>query len=66
MVIDMAYGWTDPAYAGGPARLDPAIEAVQKLLPVAREKGVPVFYTTSPFEEARQWSRCSRPAPPRF
>jgi nicotinamidase-related amidase len=48
IVIDMAYGWTDPAYAGGSARLDPAIAAIQKLLPAARTKGVPVIYTTSP------------------
>jgi len=48
IVIDMAYGWTDPAYAGGSARLDPAIDAIQKLLPAARAKGVPVIYTTSP------------------
>src|SRR5467141_2127382 len=47
VVIDMAYGWTDPAYAGGSARLDPAIAAIQQLLPVCRGKGVPVFYTTS-------------------
>ncbi len=54
VVIDMAYGWTDAAYAGGSGRLDPAIAAIQKLLPAAREKGVPVIYTTSPFEETRQ------------
>src|SRR4051794_21112560 len=47
VVIDMAYGWTDPAYAGGSARLDGAIAAIQQLLPAARKKGVPVFYTTS-------------------
>src|SRR5262245_27253129 len=47
VVIDMAYGWTDPAYAGGSARLDSAILAIQRLLPAAREKGVPVIYTTS-------------------
>src|SRR5205823_803321 len=47
VVIDMAYGWTDPAYAGGSARLDPAVAALQRLLPAARGKGVPVFYTTS-------------------
>jgi nicotinamidase-related amidase len=51
VVIDMAYGWTDPAYAGGSARLDSAIAAIRQLLPVAREKGVPIFYTTSPFQE---------------
>jgi len=48
IVIDMAYGWTDPAYAGGSARLDAAIAAIQKLLPAARAKKIPVIYTTSP------------------
>ena len=47
IVIDMAYGWTDPAYAGGSARLDPAIAAIQRLLTAARERGVPIFYTTA-------------------
>ena len=47
VVIDMAYGWTDPAYAGGSARLDSAIAALEQLLPVARSKAVPIFYTTS-------------------
>src|SRR5437667_1991229 len=46
VVIDMAYGWTDPAYAGGSARLDAAIAAIQTLLPVARDKRVPIFFTT--------------------
>jgi nicotinamidase-related amidase len=46
LVIDMAYGWTDPAYAGGSARLDAAVEAIARLLPAARERHVPVFYTT--------------------
>jgi nicotinamidase-related amidase len=46
VVIDMAYGWTDPAYAGGSARLDAAVAAIARLLVVARERGVPVFYTT--------------------
>src|SRR2546430_10757754 len=47
VVIDMAYGWTDPAYAGGSARLDAAIAALQQLLPAVRAKGIPIFYTTS-------------------
>jgi nicotinamidase-related amidase len=51
VVIDMAYGWTDPAYAGGSARLDDAIAAIRRLLPVAREKHLPIIYTTSPFME---------------
>jgi len=53
IVIDMAYGWTDPAYAGGSARLDSAVAAIQQLLPVARSKGIPVIYTTSPFPQAQ-------------
>src|SRR6516164_3157662 len=48
VVVDMAYGWTDPDYAGGSARLDSAIAAIQQLLPVARAHGVPIIYTTSP------------------
>jgi nicotinamidase-related amidase len=51
VVIDMAYGWTDPAYAGGSARLDEAIVALQQLLPVARARGIPILYTTSPYQE---------------
>jgi nicotinamidase-related amidase len=52
VVIDMAYGWTDPAYAGGSARLDRAIKAIQQLLPVARSRGIPIIYTTSPYRDA--------------
>ncbi|SRR5579885_856859 len=51
VVIDMAYGWTDPAYAGGSARLDAAVEAIRQLLAAARPHGVPIFFTTSPFQE---------------
>lgn len=47
VVIDMAYGWTDPAYAGGSARLDAAVDAIARLLPVARARQVPIYYTTS-------------------
>src|SRR5579859_5188872 len=54
VVIDMAYGWTDPAYAGGSARLDAAAAAIRELLPAARAKGVPVIYTTSPYQEQPQ------------
>src|SRR5215218_4908832 len=54
IVIDMAYGWTDPAYAGGSARLDGAVAAIQRLLPAARSRQIPVIYTTSPFREEPQ------------
>jgi nicotinamidase-related amidase len=49
IVIDMAYGWTDPAYATGSARLDDAVAGIQRLLPLCRSRGVPVIYTTSPY-----------------
>ncbi len=51
VIIDMAYGWTDPEYAGGSARLDEAVEGIQRLLPVCRAKNVPIIYTTAPFRE---------------
>ena len=51
LIIDMAYGWTDPAYATGSARLDEAVEGILQLLPWCREKDVPVIYTTSPFRQ---------------
>ena len=51
VVIDMAYGWTDPAYAGGSARLDSAIEVIRQLLLIARDKHIPIIYTTSPYCE---------------
>src|SRR4051812_49386093 len=54
IVIDMAYGWTDPAYAGGSAHLEGAIQAIADLLPLARARSVPVIYTTSPFQEKPQ------------
>ena len=55
VVIDMAYGWTDPAYAGGSARLDAAVAALQQLLPAARAKKLAVYYTTSVFHESPQF-----------
>jgi nicotinamidase-related amidase len=55
VVIDMAFGWTDPAYAGGSARLDSAVAAIGELLPAARAKGVPIIYTTSPPAQAPQF-----------
>jgi maleamate amidohydrolase len=51
VVIDMAYGWTDPAYAGGSGRLDAAIAVIQQLLPAARLRNIPIIYTTSPFQQ---------------
>lgn len=47
VVIDMAYGWTDPAYAGASPRLESAVAALQQLLPAARAKNIPIAFTTS-------------------
>lgn len=63
IVIDMAYGWTDPAYAGGSALLDGAINAIAQLLPVARAKKVPVMYTTSVYEEKPQFKSAADYSP---
>jgi nicotinamidase-related amidase len=54
IVIDMSYGWTDPAYAGGSARLESAIGPIQKLLTAARSKHLPIIFTTSPYEQYQQ------------
>ena len=61
IVIDMAYGWTDPEYATGSARLDEAVEGIQRLLTVCRAKGIPVIYTTSPFREESEEPMHARP-----
>lgn len=49
LIIDMAYGWTDPSYATGSRRLDAAVDGIQRLLPLCRTGDIPVIYTTSPF-----------------
>jgi nicotinamidase-related amidase len=55
IVIDMAYGWTDPAYAGGSGRMESTLAAIAELLPLARAKNVPVIYTTSPYQDKPQF-----------
>jgi nicotinamidase-related amidase len=62
IVIDMAFGWTDPAYAGGSARLDSAVAAIARLLPIARARGVPIFYTTSA-QGVPQFKSAADPSP---
>ena len=65
VVIDMAYGWTDAAYATGSRRLDEAVEGIGRLLPLCRERGVPVIYTSSPYrpeEEEEPMPRRGDPA----
>jgi nicotinamidase-related amidase len=48
LIIDMAYGWTDPQYPAGSLRVSQAVDWIVKLLEVARPRGVPIVYTTSP------------------
>jgi nicotinamidase-related amidase len=63
VVIDMAYGWTDPAYAGGSSRLDLAVDALRRLLPAARARKVPIYYTTSPYTEEPQFKSAADYSP---
>jgi nicotinamidase-related amidase len=55
IVIDMAYGWTDAAYAGGSARLDSAVVAIAQLLGAARANSIPIIFTTSPYQDKPQF-----------
>jgi nicotinamidase-related amidase len=63
VVIDMAHGWTDSAYAGGSSRLDTAVAALESLLSAARAKGILVVYTTSPFSEMPQFKSAADYSP---
>jgi len=47
VIVDMAYAWTDPSYAGGSARLDAAVENIQTLLAMCRANSIPIIYTTA-------------------
>jgi nicotinamidase-related amidase len=49
VVVDFAYGWTDPAYAGGSSRLDGPVEATRSLVDAARARALPIIFTTSPW-----------------
>ncbi len=64
VVIDMAYGWTDAAYATGSRRLDEAVDGIRRLLPLCRERGVPVIYTTSPYRPEEDEEPMPRRADP--
>jgi nicotinamidase-related amidase len=66
VVIDMAYGWTDAAYAGGSARLGTALAAIERLLPVCRTKKVPIYYTTSPYREGQPQHKSAADFSPNF
>ena len=45
IVIDFARGWTDPAKVTYGSNLDDAVERTVKLLEVARQEDIPIFFT---------------------
>ena len=49
LVVDFSCGFTDPACTLG-SDLTPQVEATRQLLDAAREKGLPVIFTTIGFE----------------
>jgi len=49
LVVDFSCGFTDPACTLG-SDLTPQVEATSRLLDAAREKGLPVIFTTIGFE----------------
>lgn len=49
LVVDFSCGFTDPSCPLG-ADLTPQVEATRRLLDVAREKGLPVVFTSIAFE----------------
>jgi nicotinamidase-related amidase len=63
IVIDMAYGWTDPAYAGGSSRLEPALAAIARLLQMARSRRLPIHFTTSPYPDRPRLKTAADPSP---
>jgi nicotinamidase-related amidase len=61
VIVDMANGWTDPAYATGSARLEEAVQGIRQLLPVCRAKSIPVVYTTLRFQPGQLDPSLTRP-----
>jgi maleamate amidohydrolase len=51
LVVDFSCGFTDPACALG-SDLTAEVEATRRLLDAAREKGLPVIFTTIGFEQS--------------
>jgi maleamate amidohydrolase len=48
LIIDMSYGWTDPAYPGGSLRMSESVDWIARLLVPARAAKVPIIYTAPP------------------
>jgi maleamate amidohydrolase len=63
LVIDMAVAFNDPAYGVG-ADQTATVEAIARLLPVARRAGCPVFYLTTAYgPEGREGGMFVRKVP---
>jgi len=52
LVVDFAYGFTDPAYPTG-AEMSGAVEATARLLATARARALPIVYTTVHYDEGQ-------------
>ena len=52
LVVDFSFGFTDPAYPTA-ADMSAEIAATRKLLEVARNRGIPVIFTTIAFDPAQ-------------
>tara|TARA_Y100001970_G_scaffold267935_1_gene358585 strand:- start:48141 stop:48836 length:696 start_codon:yes stop_codon:yes gene_type:complete len=51
LIIDLANAWTQPGYAFTCDNMDEIIPANQKLLKAARDKKIPVVYTTTAYQD---------------
>jgi nicotinamidase-related amidase len=52
LVIDLARAWIDANSPLGSSNLEPVVENTAKILDVARQKGVPIFFTIMAFDKA--------------
>ena len=53
LVIDMANAWTRPDHAFSCDGMDTIIPAHQALLAAARDKGIPIIFTTTAYQDPR-------------
>ncbi|GII23426.1 isochorismatase family protein [Planosporangium mesophilum] len=63
LVVDFSYGFTDPAYPTG-ADMSAQIDATRQLLDAARDKDVPVVFTTIAYDKGQlasvEWLKKAR------
>ena len=51
LIIDLANAWTQPGYPFTCDNMDEIIPANQKLLSAARDKSIPIIYTTTAYQD---------------